>query len=512
MTVYLVGAGPGDPGLLTRRGADLLSRADVVVYDRLVDLSLLSLAPAQAELVDVGKRPSDGAAGGSTSGSQQVEINQLLIARGRAQLLVVRLKGGDPFLFGRGGEEAEALIAAGVPWEMVPGVSSALAAPAYGGVPLTHRGVATSVTVVTGQVGELTSPDSGEWEALGASDATVVILMGMATRGEIAAGLMRGGRSGQCPVAVVEWGTTARQRTVRTTLAALANVDLGSPAVIVVGDVAALDLSWTESAGRGLNGLSVVVTRPRQAAQPLMSALADAGAKVISFPVIETVGPADGGAALQAAAERTRAGDYEWIVFTSAEAVERFLPVLRDARDLAGTQLAVVGPATQEALSRFALVADLVPVVATGQGLVDELVGFDATLAPKRVLFPRADLASATVRDGLLGARWSVDEVEAYRTVTAPVPHEELRHAARQADVVTFASPSAVRAYMALMGELPRLAACIGPSTAEAARQAGIAAVVQSETTSAASLVAGLVAYFLDTGQARNKSAGSELL
>ncbi len=388
MTVYLVGAGPGDPGLLTRRGADLLSRADVVVYDRLVDQSLLGLAPVEAELVDVGKRPSDGAGTGSTSGSRQVEINQLLIERGRSGLLVVRLKGGDPFLFGRGGEEAEALMAAGVPWEMVPGVSSALAVPAYGGVPLTHRGVATSVTVVTGQVGDQTSPDSAEWEALGASDATVVVLMGMATRGQIADGLMRGGRSGQCPVAVIEWGTTARQRTVRTTLAALPEVDLGSPAVIVVGDVAALDLSWTESPGRALHGLSVVVTRPRLSAQPLVSALTDAGARVISFPVIETIGPADGGAALQAAAERTRQGDYEWVVFTSAEAVERFFAMLRDARDLAGTQVAVVGPATQDALSRFAVVADLVPVVATAQGTGGRTGGVRCHLGPETCHVP----------------------------------------------------------------------------------------------------------------------------
>ncbi len=238
MTVALVGAGPGDPGLLTRRGAELLGRADIVIYDRLVSRELLALAPAGAVLVDVGKLP-----GQSTL---QAAINAQLIEHGRAGRAVVRLKGGDPFVFGRGGEEAEALRTAGVAYEIVPGVSSALAAPAAAGIPVTHRGVATSVSVVTGHRGDPSDPAPVDWDALGRSGGTLVILMGMSERARIADALVAAGRSPDTPVAVVHWGTTAEQRVVRATLAGLVAIDLPAPAVIVVGAVAGLDLGSTD--------------------------------------------------------------------------------------------------------------------------------------------------------------------------------------------------------------------------------------------------------------------------
>ena len=234
MTVYLVGAGPGDPGLLTRRAAALLARADVVLYDRLVHPSVLALAPGTAELVDVGKTP--GGAGGGRA--RQDEIDRLLIHHGQRSATVVRLKGGDPFLFGRGGEEADVLTRAGVPWEVIPGVSSAFAVPAAVGIPVTHRGLSASVTVVTGRVDD--PIDGVQWEALAKIDGTLVILMGMMDRAEIAEALQRGGKAGSTPTAVIERGTTAQQAVVRTTLDQLAAVALGSPAVIVVGPVAAL--------------------------------------------------------------------------------------------------------------------------------------------------------------------------------------------------------------------------------------------------------------------------------
>ncbi|MGO8871978.1 MAG: uroporphyrinogen-III C-methyltransferase [Acidimicrobiales bacterium] len=234
MTVALVGAGPGDPGLLTVRGAELLGRAEVVVHDRLVARDLLDMAPADAELVDVGKAP-----GAPVS---QSEINALLVAHGRAGRRVVRLKGGDPFVLGRGGEEAEALRRAGVDFEVVPGVSSAFAAPAAAGIPVTHRGLATSVSVVTGTVGDRSAPGGVDWDALGRAGGTLVILMGMAERARIAEALIASGRDGATPVAVVHWGTTSRQQVVRTTLAGLASVDLPAPSAIVVGAVAELDL------------------------------------------------------------------------------------------------------------------------------------------------------------------------------------------------------------------------------------------------------------------------------
>ncbi len=237
MTVYLVGAGPGDPELITVRGAALLAQAEVVVYDRLIALSLLDLAPAGAERIDVGKKPGQP--------SRQSDINDVLIDRGSAGRQVVRLKGGDPFVFGRGGEEAEALRAANVPYEVVPGITAAFAVPAAAGIPVTHRGLSTSVTVVTGHVGDPSAPGGVDWQALAKAGGTVVVMMGMSNRAEIAAELMRGGRSADTPVAVVHWGTTAHQRTRRTTLGELAHVDLPAPCTIVIGSVAELELGST---------------------------------------------------------------------------------------------------------------------------------------------------------------------------------------------------------------------------------------------------------------------------
>ena len=258
VTVYLVGAGPGDPGLLTRRGASLLVRADVVLHDRLVSPAVLDLVPSSALVIDVGKDP-DTPAGGA---GRQEEIARLLVEHGRASAVVVRLKGGDPFLFGRGGEEVEALAEAGVAWEVVPGVTSAFGVPAAAGIPVTQRGVAASVTVVTGRVGGSDGTGEHDWEALARVGGTLVILMGMTNRAAIAAALMQGGRPPDTAVAVIASGTTASQRVARTTLAGLADVDLGPPAVIVVGPVAALGLHDSPAVSGGpLAGRTVVVTR-----------------------------------------------------------------------------------------------------------------------------------------------------------------------------------------------------------------------------------------------------------
>jgi len=234
VTVSLVGAGPGDPGLLTVRGAELIGRADVIVHDRLIARELLTLAPSGAELIDVGRQPG--------TADRQSEINELLIEHARAGRQVVRLKGGDPFVFGRGGEEAEALHRAGVDYEVVPGVSSAFAAPAAAGIPVTHRGLATSVSVITARVGDASPTGAVDWQALGRAGGTLVILMGMSERSKIAAGLVAGGLGDDTPVAVVHWGTTADQRVVRATLGELPDIELPAPAIIVVGAVAALDV------------------------------------------------------------------------------------------------------------------------------------------------------------------------------------------------------------------------------------------------------------------------------
>jgi len=499
VTVYLVGAGPGDPGLLTRRGAAVLSTADVVVYDRLVDRALLALAPAHAELIDAGKEPSGRGGAPPTrapvSGGpgRQDDIVALLVSHGSAGRQVVRLKGGDPFVFGRGGEEAEALAAAGVPFEVVPGVTSAFAVPAYAGVPVTHRGLATSVTVVTGHVGEATDSPEVRWGDLARAGGTIVILMGMATRAAIARRLVEGGRPPETPVAVVAWGTTTAQRSVRTTLAGLADVTLGSPAVIVVGPVAGLDLSGP--APRPLAGWSVVVTRPREQAGPLVGALTGAGAAVVELPTVEVTDPADDGRALRAAA--VDVARYDWVAFTSANAVRRLLARLHDARAFGPARLAAVGRATASVLAEHGLVADLVATDPTAAGLA---AAFPDAPPGGRVLFPRAAAAARSFPEGLRAKGWTVDEVVAYRTVPVRDLPPEVPTLVGGADAVVFTSPSTLEGYRSLTGadgrplDVPPVVVCLGPVTASAARAAGFEVTVVADDPSPEGLVAALVA------------------
>ncbi|MFZ0668266.1 MAG: uroporphyrinogen-III C-methyltransferase [Acidimicrobiales bacterium] len=495
MTVYLVGAGPGDPGLITVRGSEILERADVVVFDRLVDPSLIDLAPPGAKLIDVGKVPG--------ASRDQNEISELLVDLGRTNESVVRLKGGDPFLFGRGGEEVEALLAAGIRVEVVPGVTSAFAVPAYAGIPVTHRGLSTAVTVVTGHVGDPTAPGGVNWDALAKAGGTLVILMGMATRGEIAQRLIEGGLDAATPVVVVEWGTTAMQRIARTTLTGLNAVDLGSPATIVVGPVAGLDLAWLGS--EPLAGWTVVVTRPRKKAQGLVAGLRLAGASVVTLPSIAISGPADGGRALAKAVATVR--DYEWIAFTSSNAVERFVAAMRDARDLAGVKLAAVGNSTAAALRSCHLIADLVAREPSAAGLVASIGephpqpdGPDRAGPARggRVLFCRAADALPTLAEGLRLKGWTVDEVEAYSTVKAG-PNEGVTHhsvtRARGADAVVFASPTAVRSFVSLLERsgIPKIAVCIGATTAAEARSSGFEEVVTAKSPDNDGLIAAVI-------------------
>jgi uroporphyrinogen III methyltransferase/synthase len=487
MTVYLVGAGPGDPGLLTRRGASLLAQADVVLYDRLVHHSVLALAPETAELIDVGKRP-DGPIGGA---ALQDEINRLLVEHGQHSHTVVRLKGGDPFLFGRGGEEVEALTRAGVSWEVVPGVSSAFGVPAAAGIPVTHRGLSSSVTVVTGQVGDPTAPGGVNWEALAHVDGTLVILMGMTNRAEIAHALQRGGKPASTPAAVIERGTTSNQVVVRTTLGQLGDVVLGSPAVIVVGAVAGL------GGARPLSGRSVVVTRSGPRAHDLMDALGRLGAEAIEVPLTNQTTPDDGGAALRAAAADV--GGCSWVIFTSVNAVDRFMGEVRDARALGGTLVAAVGPATAEALRRVGVEPDLVPAEPSATGLLAEFPDRDPTAPGHRVLFPCADLAPSTIPDALAEKGWGVQRVEAYRTVALPPPEDARLERMAGADAVTFTASSSVTAYANLTGSdgaplgVPPLVVCIGPAAAKSARARGMSGVEEAHEPSTEGIVAALI-------------------
>lgn len=463
MTVYLVGAGPGDPGLITMRGAEVMARAEVVVHDRLADSRLLALAPPGARLVDVGKVP-----GGPV---RQEEIDDLLVAEGRSGRTVVRLKGGDPFVFGRGGEEAEALREAGVAFEVVPGITSAVAVPAYAGVPVTHRGLSTSFTVVTGHSRHAADRDTN-WEALAAVGGTIVILMGVAHRAEIAARLVAGGLDPATPVAAVRWGTRPEQTSVRVRLDQLGAILLEPPVTIVVGPVAGLDLGWYEQ--RPLFGRRIVVTRSRERASALARRLQDLGARVVELPTIRFEPPADGGAGLDRAVAGIAEGGYEWIAFTSAQAVDALLARIPDVRQLGGVSVAAVGPATAEALSRHRVGADLVPMPGSqdAAGLAER---FPEPVGPGRVLFPRADQGRPTLVDELTARGWEVDLVEAYRTVRAELASDAMAELAG-ADAICFSSSSTVTGFLEGCGSdaVPPVVVCIGPVTAATARTAGL--------------------------------------
>jgi uroporphyrinogen III methyltransferase/synthase len=481
MTVFLVGAGPGDPGLITVRGAEVLARADVVVHDRLSARALLGLAPAGAERIDVGKQPG----GRSTP---QAEIDRLLVERGSSADTVVRLKGGDPFVFARGGEEAAALAAAGVPFEVVPGITSAVAVPAYAGIPVTRRYSSTSVTIVTGHEDPATAGTSVDWEAIGGLGGTVVVLMGAANRAEIARRLMAGGRPPSTPVAAVRWGTRADQSTIVGTLATLGELPVRPPVTIVVGDVVEGRVPWFET--RPLFGRRVVVTRTRAQASVLASALAAAGAEVVEFPVIEVVDPADGGAALDAAARR--AGEFDWVVLTSPNGARRFLEMVGDGRRLGSARIAVIGTGTGAAVAERFLEPDLIPDRFVAESLLESFP--EAPAAGGRVLVARAEVAREVLPTGLRAKGWTVEVVDAYRTVAAR-PDPAALESLAGADIVTFTSSSTVTNFLATAGtgRVPPAVACIGPITAATAREAGIAVDVEATEHSIDGLVAAIV-------------------
>ncbi|HET8628114.1 MAG TPA: uroporphyrinogen-III C-methyltransferase [Thermomicrobiales bacterium] len=505
--VSLVGAGPGDAGLLTVRGLERLRAAEVVVYDRLLDPRLLDEAPADAERIYVGKEPGRHAL-------RQDEINALLVARGLAGRRVVRLKGGDPFVFGRGGEEAEALAAAGVHFEVVPGVTSAVAAPAYAGIPVTHRDATSAVTIVTGHEDPAREGSRLDWDAL-ARSGTLVFLMGVGNLPAIAARLVERGRPADTPAAAIEWGTWARQRVVTGTLAGLHDAvtaaGLGSPATIVVGEVARLRerLRWFDDpARRPLLGKRVLVTRARAQASELSRALADLGAIPAELPAIRFADPEDYAPVDAAIADLAA---YGWVIFTSANSVARFFARLcgagKDARALAGARLVAIGSGTARALADQGLVADIVPERFVAEAVVERLTRED--LAGARVLLPRAAEARDVLPRELARLGATVDVVPVYRTVQAPPDPALLAAlAAGEIDIVTFTSSSTVTNLVALIEETAdgrrrtaegrdplggALVACIGPVTAQTARERGLRVDVVAAEHSIPGLVAALV-------------------
>ncbi len=452
-----------------------------MVHDRLSAAELLDLAPPSAERIDVGKAPK-------AHRMSQDEINQLLVERGRAGETVVRLKGGDPFVFARGSEEAQALIDAGVALEVVPGITSALAAPAYAGIPVTQRFSSTSFTVVTGHEDPSSGEGTVDWEAVARTGGTIVILMGVGRWPQIAARLLAAGRSPDTPAAAVRWGSRPDQQTTRATLATLGDHELAAPSVIVVGGVAAEELDWFTR--RPLSGRRIVVTWARAQASALVGRFRELGATVIEAPTIEIVDPNDGGAALRAAVASI--GSYDWLVLTSPNGVERTFAHLSDARSLAGVRVAAVGSGTAAALARHRIVPDLVPDAFVGEGLVD---AFPAPLdAGGRVLIARAAVARDVVPDGLRLAGWDVEVVDAYRIEAVALSAEQV-DAVASADAVTFASSSSVTNLCDAVGteQIPGTIVSIGPVTSDAVSARGLAVTAEADPHTIDGLVAAVV-------------------
>lgn len=483
--VYLVGGGPGDPDLITLKGRKLLAIADAVLYDHLAPEALLDLAPAAAEKIYVGKKKS-------VHAFSQEEICAMMIERARRGLTVVRLKGGDPFIFGRGGEEVEALAEAGIPYEIVPGVTSPLGIAAYTGVPLTHRDHTKLVTFVTGH-----DASAIDWSKVGQTE-TLVIFMGIHFLREIAAEIMKYGRSGHTPAMCVRWGTRPDQHTISATLATIADqveaAGLKPPATVIIGEVVGLrdKLAWFERLP--LFGRRIVVTRAREQAPELTEKLRSVGADVIEFPVIE-IRPAADPAPLDRAIEHIE--QYDWLIFTSVNGVRYFLDRLDASnRDLRGIRASIcaIGPATRRAIEALHLKVDLMPEEYVAESLVR---AFSTTnLSGKRIMIPRAAVARdlIPVELGKLGAH--VDVVEAYRNVPPEDARERAQHLPN-ADWITFTSSSTVKNYLDIAGrdslEAARVAT-IGPVTSETARRLGVRVDVEARPYTIDGLIASLIA------------------
>ena len=493
MTVYLVGAGPGDPGLMTARALELIAAADVIVYDRLIPASALDGARADAELVYVGKE------GGGESVSQD-EITRRLVSLGLEGSSVVRLKGGDPFVFGRGGEEAEALRAAGVPFEVVPGVTAGVAGPAYGGIPVTHRDAASAVAFVTGHEDPAKPESALDWDALARFPGTLVLYMGVRRLGAIAEKLVAGGRPADEPAAVIERGTLPGQRVVSGDLGTIASVasaaEVRAPALVVVGDVVRLGerLEWLASS-RPLDGVSVAVTRARAQASGLAERLRRLGAAVLEAPAIRIV-PLDGPA--------PELAGYDLVCLTSPNGVrllfERLAGAGLDARALAGARVAAIGPGTAGALRSHGVIADVVPPERfVAEGLVDAL----ASVPVGRALVARAAEARDVLVEALRGRGAEVDVVALYETVAEPLS-EAQRAGVASADYVTFTSSSTVRFLMesveasAVRGRL----VSIGPVTSAALRERGLEPDVEASRHDIDGLLDAVVADVLGAARA----------
>jgi uroporphyrinogen III methyltransferase/synthase len=496
--VFLVGAGPGDPGLLTLRAAEVLESTEVLLYDALAGDEVVAMAPAACERIYVGKRAGEHA-------MPQGEIERLMIAKAQAGCRVARLKGGDPFVFGRGGEEAQALVAAGVPFEIVPGVSSLYAAPAYAGIPITHREYAASFTVATGHEDPGKAVSSLDWAKLADPARTLVLLMATANLREIASELIAHGLAPTTPVAVVQDGTRPSQRTVLGRLDSIADdvaaAEIGAPAVVVIGAVAALrtQLRWFDTGA--LFGKRVLITRSGEQSGEFARALLARGAQPVLAPTIAIVPVDDTSAAERAFQDLT---SYSWLVFTSQNGVDAFFAQLaagkRDARSIGRAKVAAIGERTAARLRTWGVIADLVPAEFISEEIAQEVIARGS--AGDRVLLYRAQEARDVLPQMLQEAGLTVTIVAAYTTVIPPDAH--FAQKISEADVLTFTSASTVRGFVALLGDriAPSQAAngkciaCIGPITASAAAQAGLNVDVVAPVHTTVGLLDALEIYY----------------
>jgi len=494
--VYLVGAGPGDPGLITLRGLECIRRADVIVYDRLIPQSLLKEARPEAKLIYVGKQSSQ-------HSLPQDKINEVLALEALAGNIVCRLKGGDPFIFGRGGEEALYLVARGITFEIVPGITSAIAAAAYAGIPVTHREFASSVAFITGQEDTDKSESTINWAGLAKGPDTLVFLMGMAKLHEIIANLIAHGKAADTPAALVRWGTTSRQQTVTGMLSDILEkaraADLKPPVAFIVGEVVKLraQLSWFEK--RPLFGQTIVVTRAREQASELTSRFEKLGARVIEFPVIKPVALAPDTEFL------LNLPEYDWIIFTSANGVKYLLQQLRsvgrDLRALGKAKIASIGPGTTAALESLGLKVDFQPTEFVAEKVLEQ---FPENPANKRILIPRALQARDVLPEGLGQKGAQVKVYPIYETLPEAEGAEEIREslAAGEIDVICFTSSSTVTNFLTAIGDAKIPAevaiASIGPVTTKTAEEAGLHVKIKAEEHTIDGLVKAVSKYFAE--------------
>ena len=488
--VLIVGAGPGDPGLLTLKGKACLEQADVVLFDYLANPTLLEFAPDQSEKIYIGRR-------GRGAYTSQQAINELLVSKAREGKCVVRLKGGDPFVFGRGGEEAEVVAEAGIPFEVIPGVTSAVAVPAYAGIPVTHRTMASTVTFVTGHEDPTKEESVVEWPRLATVNGTLIFLMGVKNLPVIVQKLLEEGKSPDTPVALIRRGTYMSQQTVTGTLADIVAqaeaVNLQPPTVIVVGAVVSLRerLNWFEQ--RPLFGKRILVTRPKHQA-PVFSRLLEAyGAEPVECSTLDIISP-ESWEKVDAAISIIQT--YQWLVLTSVNGVQAFMKRLqfhgRDIRSLAGLRLCCIGPRTAEEASTFGIQADFIPDEYQAEGVLATMR--KAGVAGQHVLIPRAEVAREILPEQLRELGATVDVVPVYRAVPPSVDVRDLKSRFQEGDIhfLTFASSSTVRNFCQLFENLEEVAqvtkksviACIGPITAQTVLEHGLSVdIVAKENT-----------------------------